>query len=180
LAGFIATRDEEKFVMEYPSRLFGISKTEVKGEWGFGDVAYDRTSFGVREKGKEFIGTAAALYGISTAVYLSLLGPKGIQELDQHILQKSQYAMKQLEKIKGVKIRFQSIHFKEFVVDFTETGKTAQAINQELLKKGIFGGKILEDDFPKLKNCATFCVTEVHTQKNIDTLVEAIKTIIQG
>jgi glycine dehydrogenase subunit 1 len=25
LGGFIATRDEEKFVMEYPSRLFGIT-----------------------------------------------------------------------------------------------------------------------------------------------------------
>ena len=39
LGGFIATRDEEKYVMEYPSRLFGICKTEVDGEWGFGDVA---------------------------------------------------------------------------------------------------------------------------------------------
>ena len=38
-AGFIATRDEEKFIMEYPSRLFGIAPTRVKGEYGFGDVA---------------------------------------------------------------------------------------------------------------------------------------------
>ena len=30
----------------------------VEGEYGFGDVAYDRTSFGnLREKGKEFVGT---------------------------------------------------------------------------------------------------------------------------
>ena len=27
--GFIATRDEEKFVMEYPSRLFGITGTVI-------------------------------------------------------------------------------------------------------------------------------------------------------
>jgi glycine dehydrogenase subunit 1 len=80
-AGFIATRDEEKFVMEYPSRLFGVAKTSVEGEWGFGDVAYDRTSFGVREKGREFVGTAAALWGIGTAVYLSLMGPQGMQDL---------------------------------------------------------------------------------------------------
>jgi glycine dehydrogenase subunit 1 len=82
LGGFIATHDDEKYVMEYPSRLFGICKTEREGEWGFGDVAYGRTSFAVREQGKEFVGTAAALYGISAAVYLSLMGPAGMRELD--------------------------------------------------------------------------------------------------
>ena len=60
-AGFIATRDEEKYVMQYPSRLFGIAPTRVEGEYGFGDVAYERTSFAIREKGKEWVGTAAAL-----------------------------------------------------------------------------------------------------------------------
>jgi len=44
-AGFIATRDEERYVAEYPSRLFGITTTSVEGEYGFGDVYYDRTSF---------------------------------------------------------------------------------------------------------------------------------------
>jgi glycine dehydrogenase subunit 1 len=62
-AGFIATRDEEKFVMEFPSRLFGVATTRVEGEYGFGDVAYERTSFAVREEGKEWVGTAAALWG---------------------------------------------------------------------------------------------------------------------
>lgn len=45
-SGFMATKDEEKFVMEFPSRLFGIAPTSEPGEYGFGDVAYDRTSFG--------------------------------------------------------------------------------------------------------------------------------------
>ena len=75
LAGFIATRDEKEFVMEFPSRLFGITKTAVEGEYGFGDVAYERTSFAHREEGKEFVGTAAALWGITAGVYLSLMGP---------------------------------------------------------------------------------------------------------
>jgi glycine dehydrogenase subunit 1 len=49
-AGYIATRDEEEYVAEYPSRLFGIAPTSVPGEYGFGDVAYERTSFAVREE----------------------------------------------------------------------------------------------------------------------------------
>jgi len=61
-AGYIATHDKEEYVMEYPSRLFGIAPTRVPGEYGFGDVAYERTSFAVREEGKEWVGTAAALW----------------------------------------------------------------------------------------------------------------------
>ena len=179
LAGFISTRDEEKFVMEYPSRLFGITRTRVNGEWGFGDVAYDRTSFGVREEGKEFIGTAAALYGIAAAVYLSLMGPKGMQELGKNIMQKSLYLTKKLSEIDGIKIRFKSSHFKEFVVDFNSTGKKVKDINKSLLDYGIFGGKDLSQEFPELKNCALYCVTEIHTKKNMDNLAHTIKKCLQ-
>jgi glycine dehydrogenase subunit 1 len=174
LGGFIATADEEKFVMEYPSRLFGICRTEKEGEWGFGDVAYERTSFAVREQGKEFIGTAAALYGISTAVYLSLLGPEGLRELDQNIIQKCLYAKKRLSEIEGVKLRFAAFNFKEFVVDFTETGWSVKDINKKLLERGIFGGKDLGGDFPELEGCALYAVTEVLTRENIETLVQTL------
>ena len=174
--GFIATRDEERFVMEYPSRLFGITKTSVEGEYGFGDVAYERTSFAVREEGKEFVGTHAALWGITAAVYLSLMGSKGMQQLGKTIMQKSQYAMKKLAEIKGVKAPlFDSPHFKEFVVNFNDTGMTVEGINKSLLKQGIFGGKDLSMEFPELGNCALYCVTEVHTKEDIDRLVQALK-----
>ena len=176
LAGFIATHDDERFVREYPSRLFGITKTEVDGEWGFGDVFYDRTSFHGREEGKEFVGTAAALWGITAGVYLALVGPQGIQEVGQLILQKSQYAMKKLSEIKGVTIPFQeTTHFKEFVVDFSESGKTVEEVNKALLEKGIFGGKDISTKFPELGNCAVYCVTEVHTKEEIDRLAQALK-----
>ena len=178
LGGFIATHDDEKFVMEYPSRLFGITKTAVEGEYGFGDVAYDRTSFGVREKGKEFVGTAAALWGITAAVYLSLMGPEGMQELAQHIMQKSQYAMKKLSEIKGVKAPlFESVHFKEFIVDFNDTGKSVKDINKFLLEHGIFGGKDISEEFPELGNCSLYCATEIHTKADIDNLVQTLTNL---
>lgn len=181
-SGFISTRDEEKFVMEFPSRLFGVAPTIVEGEYGFGDIAYERTSFGnLREKGKEFVGTQTALWGITAGVYLSLMGPKGMYELGKNIMQKSQYTIKELNRIKGVKgSKFNSINFKEFVVDFNETGKTVEEINKELLKKGIFGGKDLSKDFPELGQCGLYCVTEIHLKEDIDKLVDSIKEIIEG
>ena len=179
LGGFIATRDEEKFVMEYPSRLFGIAKTLVEGEWGFGDVAYCRTSFDKREKGKEFVGTAAALHGIGAAVYLSLMGPQGMHDLGRHILQKTQYALKKLAAIKGVRLRFKSAPFKEFVVDFSRTGKSVAKINRHLLRQGIFGGKDLSREFPELRGCALYCITEMLTKADIDRLAGVLRTYLK-
>jgi len=180
-AGFIATRDEEKYVIEYPSRLFGIAPTSVEGEYGFGDVAYERTSFALREEGKEFVGTAAALWGITAGVYLALMGPQGMREIGEGIMQRSCYAILQISKIDGVKCPvFQSIHFKEFVVNFDGAGKTVAEINKALLRRHkIFGGKDLTKEFPELGNSALYCVTEVHAKDDIDRLANAMKEAVQ-
>lgn len=180
-SGFMATRDEEKFVMEFPSRLFGIAPTSEPGEYGFGDVAYDRTSFGHhREHGKEYVGTQSALWGITAGVYLATMGPKGMEEVGKTIMANAQYAAKKIGEIDGVKANpFGSVFFKEFVVDFGGTGKTVEEINKALLEKGIFGGKDLSEDFAGLGQSALYCVTEVHTKEDIDTLVLALKEIIK-
>ena len=179
-AGFIATRDEERYVMEHPSRLFGIAPTSVEGEYGFGDVAYERTSFALREEGKEFVGTATALWGITAGVYMALMGPQGMREIGEGIMQRSYYAMLQVSKIQDVKSPvFQSTHFKEFVVNFDGTGKTVAEINKALLKRKIFGGKDLTKEFPELGNSALYCVTEVHTKDDIDRLATALKEVIE-
>jgi glycine dehydrogenase subunit 1 len=179
-AGFIASRDEERFIMEFPSRLFGVATTRVEGEYGFGDVAYERTSFAVREEGKEWVGTAAALWGITAGVYLALMGPQGMEELGRGIMQRVRYAMRKLSQVSGVKTRFSvTPHFKEFVVDFNQTGKTVKQIHQALHKKGIFGGKDLSAEFPSLGQSALYCVTEVHTQADIDMLVKGIEEVVK-
>ncbi|MGE7918091.1 aminomethyl-transferring glycine dehydrogenase subunit GcvPA [Viridibacillus sp. NPDC093762] len=178
-AGFIATRDEETFINEFPSRLFGIVPTIKEGEYGFGDVAYERTSFAQREKGKESVGTQTALWGITAGVYLSLLGPEGMYELGQTIMQNSQYTVKKLNKIAGIQgSRIVSPFFKEFIVDFNKTGISVQTINELLLEKKIFGGKDLSKEFPEYGQCALFCVTEVHTKEDMDCLIDALEEIV--
>ncbi|QCJ45077.1 aminomethyl-transferring glycine dehydrogenase subunit GcvPA [Bacillus sp. S3] len=180
-SGFIATHDDVTFIQEYPSRLFGIAPTVVEGEYGFGDVFYDRTSFALREKGKESVGTQTALWGITAGVYLSLLGPNGMYELGKSIMQKSQYAMGQLENIPNVVAsRFVSTNFKEFVVDFSHTGKSVKEINQYLLDHGIFGGKDLSEEFPELGQCSLFCITEIHSKEDIDRLVSTIQDCVES
>jgi glycine dehydrogenase subunit 1 len=83
--------------------------------------------------------------------------------------------MKRLSEIEGVKApRFVSAHFKEFVVDFNDTEKSVSQINRSLLKRGIFGGKDLNSEFPDLDQCALYCVTEIHSKEDIDSLVDAL------
>lgn len=179
-SGFIATRDEERFVMEFPSRLFGIAPTSKEGEYGFGDVAYDRTSFGhLREKAKEYVGTQTALWGITAGVYLATMGPRGMEEVGQTMMQNAQYAVACLNKIPGVKANALNGAFvKEFVVDFTATGKTVAEINRALLEKGIFGGKDLSGEFPALGQSALYCVTEIHTCEDLDRLAAALAQVV--
>ena len=55
--GFIATVDEMKYISEFKDLMFGITETTVNGEYGFGEVLFERTSYGSRAEGKEFTGT---------------------------------------------------------------------------------------------------------------------------
>jgi glycine dehydrogenase subunit 1 len=178
--GFIATQDDPTFVMEFPSRLFGVAPTDVEGEYGFGDVAYERTSFAIREEGKEWVGTAAALWGITAGVYLALMGPQGMVEIGEGIMQRCRYAMQKMAELPGVEVPYErGPHFTEFVVDFTDTGKTVAAINQALLEKDIFGGVDLCKSFPAFGQSALLCVTEIHTKTDIDRLASALEEVLQ-
>jgi len=178
--GFIASADDPRIVMEYPSRLFGIASTAVEGEYGFGDVAYERTSFAVREEGKEWVGTAAALWGITAGVYLALMGPQGMVELGEAMMARTAYAMARLGELPGVRLPFAgSHHVKEFVVDFGPTGRTVAEVNRALLERGILGGSDLSAEFPALGQAALYAVTEVRTQAEIDRLADALGEVLR-
>jgi glycine dehydrogenase subunit 1 len=179
LGGFIASPDEPRFVAEYPSLLFGITTTTEPGEYGFGEVFYERTSYASREKAKDFVGTMAQLPGIVAGVYLSLMGPQGMAELGEGILQRVAYVTGLLAEIPGIRApRFSGPFFKEFVLDFEGTGRTVKQINKDLLGHGIFGGKDLSRDFPELGQSALYCVTEIHTKADLDGLADAVRQVL--
>jgi glycine dehydrogenase subunit 1 len=180
LCGFIASRDEPAYVMEYPYLMVSIAPGRTEGEFGFGWSTMERTSYDKREYSPDYAGTTQWLWGITAAVYLSLLGPLGLRELGEGIMQRSHYAMRTLGAIPGVRApRFEAAHFKEFVVDFTGTGKTVEAINAALRERGIFGGHDLSPEFPNLGQSALYAVTEVHTKADIDRLASTIEEVVR-
>ena len=178
LFGFIASRDEEKYVAEYPSWLISLAETTKAAEYGFGFCRFERTSYIGRDKAKDFLGTVAGLWTIAAAVYMSLMGPKGFQDIGETIIQRSRYAMDSLSKLNGVKALFPASAFKEFVVNFDGTGKSVKEINRALLEQKIFGGIDLSRDFPELGQSALYCVTEVHSKNDLDKLAESLMEVI--
>jgi glycine dehydrogenase subunit 1 len=176
--GFIATRDDMKYLSEYKDKMYGITKTVAEGEFGFGHVLFERTSFGSREKAKEYSGTSNALWALTAGVYLALMGPQGMKEIGQTIMQKTHYAAKRISHVSGARLVHSGPFFKEFLVNFDDSGKTVREINKALLTYGIFGGKDVSGEFPDLGQSALFCVTEVIGKEDIDHLIHALTEIV--
>jgi glycine dehydrogenase subunit 1 len=180
VGGFMASRDEERYVREYNGFLVSITETLKPGQFGFGLASAHQTSYGMREEGKDWTGNSVYLWAIANAVYMSLLGPQGFREVGELILAQSHKAAKRLARIKGVGIRHGSGFFKEFVVDFSKTGKTVAAINKKLRREKIFGGKDLSQERKDFGQSALYCVTEIHTDDDIEKLATAIERAVRS
>jgi glycine dehydrogenase subunit 1 len=176
VGGFIASRDEERYAREYPTLQVSIAPTSEPGEFGFAMTLFEQSSYGSRELGKDWTGNSVYLWAVVNAAYMSLMGPTGFTELGELILLRSNYAARRLAEIPGVSVRWQGF-FKEFVVDFNASGKTVPEINAALRERGIFGGGDLSVGYPQLGQSALYCVTEVHTQEDIDRLATALTEV---
>ena len=71
---------------------------------------------------------------------------------------------------------FDSHHFNEFVV---ESEIDPDKLSKELLRKGIIAGISLRRFFPQLDNASLFCATEMHSDKDLERLVSALREVGQ-
>jgi glycine dehydrogenase subunit 1 len=101
-------------------------------------------------------------------------------DLGEAIFQRTRYAMQMINKIDGLRVPFlETPHYREFVVNFDKSGKTVKQVNESLLERGIFGGKDLSRDFPELGQSGLYCVTEIHSQADLDRLAGALTEVIR-
>jgi len=178
LSGFMAFRDDEAFVRECPFAIYTIVETSVPGEHTFGELLSGRTSYGVRDKAPDFVGTQTGLWAICAAVYLATMGPQGMREVGETIIRRSHYAAARLAELPGVSLPMGGGFFKEFALCFDGTGKSVEEINRALLQRGIFGGRDLSADYPALGQSALYCITETHRRADIDRLAAALAEVI--
>ena len=178
VGGFIASHDIERYVRQFNGFLVSMDHTEVPGQYAFNLACAHQNSYGLREKANDWTGNSVYLWVVANAAYMSLLGPQGFREIGELILARARYAAERLAAVPGVSIRWPDTHFKEFVVDFSGTGKTVSEIHDALLEKGIFGGKDLSMELPELGQSALYCVTEIHTAKDVDRLAKTLEEVL--
>ena len=49
---------------------------------------------------------------------------------------------------------------------------------KKLLERGIHGGKDLSNEFPELGKTALYCVTEIHSEEEIERLATVLEEIL--
>lgn len=178
LLGIFACNHDNAIIRQMPGRIIGVTETIADKRRAYVMTLQTREQHIRREKATSNICSNEALCSVASAVYLSLLGPNGLKDLAETCTSRAHYAMRRINDLDGVKApAFNSYHFKEFTVKYTN--KKAADVNKVLLAHGYQGGKPLKPEFPELGESALFCVTEMHTKKDIDGMVAALREATQ-
>jgi glycine dehydrogenase subunit 1 len=172
--GFFTTR--KNFVHKMAGRLVGETM-DSKGQRSYVLTLTAREQHIKRERATSNICTNQGLIALGTAVYLSLLGKKGLQQVANLCYQKAHYAAQELSKIEGMGLCFTEPFFHEFALC---VGRPVDEVNTHLLEHGIIGGYDLGQDYPSLKDHMLIAVTEMNTKEEIDTLVEVLSEVANG
>ncbi len=169
--GFFTTR--KNMVHKMAGRLVGET-VDNKGQRAYVLTLTAREQHIKRERATSNICTNQGLIALGTAVYLSLLGKKGLRQVAELCYQKAHYAAEQLSKIEGMGLCFTEPFFHEFALC---VNRPVDEVNAHLLEHSIIGGYDLGQDYPSLKDHMLIAVTEMNTKEEIDTLVEVLSEV---
>ena len=114
---------------------------------------------------------------IRAAAYLALLGGEGLRRLAETVWYNSHYLAARLSEIPGVEAPLLD---SEFIADFTTRLPTSfTEARKRLLAKGYAAGIPLEGHTTWLtRNDGLLTATEVHEERHIDGLVEALAEVL--
>jgi len=169
--GFFTTR--KSYVHKMAGRLVGET-VDNRGQRAYVLTLTAREQHIKRERATSNICTNQGLIALGTAVYLSLLGKKGLRQVAELCYQKAHYAAQQLSQIDGMGLCFTEPFFHEFALC---VNRPVEEVNKHLLEHGIIGGYDLGQDYPALKDHMLIAVTEMNSKQDIDVLVEALSEV---
>ncbi len=172
--GFMAAG--EKLMRQMPGRLVGEA-TDSEGRRGYVLTLATREQHIRRERATSNICTNQGLIALAATIAMSLMGREGIREAALQCHSKAVWARGRLSRVRGCRPRFDAPFFHEFVLDLP---MEPEAVNRALLERGIIGGLPLGGLLhePDLERSMLFCVTELNTRDEIESLATALEEIL--
>ena len=163
--GFLAcTRDH---VRKLPGRIVGATK-DVDGKRAYVLTLQAREQHIRREKATSNICSNQSLMALYVTVYMSLMGPEGLRQVNELSYGGAHYLHDRLLET-GL---FAKAFDKPFLKEFTLKALVPAAdVQNALLEAGVFGAVEIEDGL------VNFCVTEKASKEDLDKVVSVIKEV---
>jgi glycine dehydrogenase subunit 1 len=168
---------DKSLVRRMPGRIVGET-TDRRGKRCFVLTLQTREQHIRRDKATSNVCTNQGLFALRAALFLSQLGPQGMQETASLCLQKSHYLANQLCRGNRFSLAFDQPTFKEFVIRDAEN--QVDALIAGALEAGYFAGIPMGRWYPELNDCLLVCVTEKRTKQEMDALVAALDRVSDG
>ncbi|HEX4456806.1 MAG TPA: aminomethyl-transferring glycine dehydrogenase subunit GcvPA [Polyangia bacterium] len=175
--GLFAAKPEH--MRQLPGRLVGET-TDRDGQRGYVLTLATREQHIRREKATSNICTNQGLIALAFTIHMALLGKRGLREMAELNLAKSEYAKQQIAKLAGFSLAFTGPTFNEFAVRVR--GGDANVTVEKLADQGIYAGvaATMPGMLPKgtHDDVMIIAVTERHSQADIDKLASALDWVL--
>ncbi len=166
--GFFAAADAH--IRRMPGRIAGET-TDVDGRRGFVLTLQTREQHIRREKATSNICTAQVLNALAGVIYLSWLGRRGIVELAELMLQRTDYARRTLAAVPGVRVLHDQPVVREFAIALDAPVERVIVRCQDA---GVNPGYALGRDYPEFEDGLLVAITERRSRADIDRLADVL------
>ena len=156
---------KQDYMRKLPGRIVGQT-TDKEGRRSFVLTLQAREQHIRREKATSNICSNESLMALWVTVYLSLMGPEGLKQVNDLCYQRAHYLYDKLLATGQFEPVFKdAVFLKEFVL---KSKVPVAQVQKKLADAGFFGALETEEGY------VSFCVTEKRSYEEVDLLIRTI------